>query len=483
MRMTGIDLYEAMGEIEDSYLEEALSEAALPGADGKDQELRTGRKKKRWGDVLFGSVRRGAASVAAALLLAFVGVVNLFPTVAFAMSDVVVLGDLARAVTFDPSMRACLENEYAQYVGKEMVSKEGYHSKVYYMVVDASRISIFYKSDVMSWKDLDDVDEDVIVQGADVFGADGTELNCAVSFLQTDIKHLYELRMDFIGDESIPDEIQFQVVYEKLEFAGVETDPFDGDEVQDYDYVTVDEVVCSLYPQEQYRTVVTHHEIGQTVEIDGQKLHLDALDIYPTQARLSMTPDARNSATLTEIDIVLLDDQGREYRDKRNGMPGTWGDDGITARMYESSYFVETESITIVIKAASWLPKDKERGTISYEHRNVENLPENTTIEEMKLNDDHSLTLQIKAPLVTDDTGAYFSSIPGTVYEIGTGETVLERNGFTCVTMPLETMDPQGEDYYLCVFEIPDYEEGRYEMYWNYGSPVKLEEPIEITVE
>lgn len=107
------------------------------------------------------------------------------------------------------------------------------------------------------------------------------------------------------------------------------------------------------------------------------------------------------------------------------------GDHGITARMYESSYFAETERITIVIKAANWLPKDKERGTISYEHRNVENLPENTTIEEMKLNDDHSLTLQIKAPLVTDDTGAYFSSVPGTVYEIGTRETVLGRNGFS----------------------------------------------------
>ena len=86
--MTGMELFEKMDVIEDQYIEESLTE-----------EVTFGKKKKRsWIWI--------AASVAAAFVLAFVGVVNVFPDVAVAMNDVVGLKELVQFVTVDESMKA-----------------------------------------------------------------------------------------------------------------------------------------------------------------------------------------------------------------------------------------------------------------------------------------------------------------------------------------------------------------------------------------
>jgi len=123
--MTGMELFEKMDVIQDQYIEESLTE-----------EVDFGKKKKRsWIWI--------ATSVAAAFVLAFVGVVNVFPDVAVAMNDVVGLKELVQLVTVDESMKACLENEYAQYIGEEQVMNDGHYSKVYYVVADKTHISIF----------------------------------------------------------------------------------------------------------------------------------------------------------------------------------------------------------------------------------------------------------------------------------------------------------------------------------------------------
>ena len=105
--MTGLDIYEAMNGIYDKYLEESLQAEDVIDIEKHRGKLRKHKSKEH----KLRSLKRWAVSVAATISLAFVGVVNLFPSIEYAMSDMVLLGDLAKAVTFDPSMRACLENE------------------------------------------------------------------------------------------------------------------------------------------------------------------------------------------------------------------------------------------------------------------------------------------------------------------------------------------------------------------------------------
>ena len=120
--MNDLRAFEAMDLLDDRFLDEAL------------KPRRAARTRRAF--VL-------AASVAAFVCLALFGVVNLFPSAAVAWNDIPVLGDIARAIILDGSMRACLNNDYAQYVGMRD-DGDAYQSEVYYMVVDASRISIFF---------------------------------------------------------------------------------------------------------------------------------------------------------------------------------------------------------------------------------------------------------------------------------------------------------------------------------------------------
>ena len=90
-----------MARLKEKYLNEAL-----------------GKKYRQRPAIVNWWLRGGiAAAVAAAFVIIFAGVVNYFPVTAYAMSKIGFLGDLARAVTLDESMRVCLEKEYAQYVG------------------------------------------------------------------------------------------------------------------------------------------------------------------------------------------------------------------------------------------------------------------------------------------------------------------------------------------------------------------------------
>lgn len=440
--MNGEDLYKAMNMIEDKYLEEIYI---------ADENIDHSQKKLRgW--------KSAVLSAVAAFILVFVGVVNLCPTVAIAMNDIILLGDLAKAVTFDPSMRACLENEYAQYVGEKQLTKDGHYSKVYYMVVDASRISFFYKTDVLWFSE----DDKSLYSTVHIEGMNGEDIGSAAALLETGIDGLYEYQVDFI-DEPIPEELRFMVCY---------VDPM---AVKSHD---VSEAVYTLYPEEQYRSVVKCYDINKDINIFGQKVHLDKLEVYPTQAKLCLKADEENSAYLQDISILLKDDRGKEYTAKTNGLTGTFNDKGnVDSKWYESTYFSKTGSITIEITAAEWIPIEKRYGSISYDKQTIENIPEGVTISEMKLNANHSLTIEFRAPVRNN-----FLKVLGNVRSVETGEYcdwVSDEEGRDGYSV---TIDNDDEKYQIQRLTISNFRENAYEMEWDWGIKKELEEPVEILV-
>lgn len=296
-----------MDLIDDNYLTEALEEnTRQTDKRVKYRKNEQGKQSKipTWGKIV--------GSMAAALLLVFTGIVNLFPTVAFAVNDVIFLGDLAKAVTFDPSMKACLENEYAQYVGEQKLTEEGYASKVYYMVIDASRVSIFYKTDV---PDIATNDGDVYSY-PEIKDANGKEMGCATCMLKTEIEGLYEYQVEF-EEEAVPEQLQFEIHYVKSVIADAEkTGRLRTEE-------TISKSVYQLYPEEKYRKVIKSYDINQNIEINGQNIWVEKLEVYPTQAKLWFQEDKYNSAILLDMDVVLKDDEGREYDAKANGWTGS----------------------------------------------------------------------------------------------------------------------------------------------------------------
>lgn len=85
---------------------------------------------------------RPAVSLAACFA-AFVMLVNGFPTFARACEDIPIIADLAKAVTWSPSLSAAVENEYVQPIGKSQ-TVNGITATIQYLIVDQKQVNIFF---------------------------------------------------------------------------------------------------------------------------------------------------------------------------------------------------------------------------------------------------------------------------------------------------------------------------------------------------
>lgn len=454
------DFFEKMDLINDEYLEEALENEAVWNDDdtvdapGKN---RTRKKIRGW--------QYKAVAIAASVVLLFVGLVNLFPETALAMNDVLLLGDLAKAVTFDKSMKACLENEYAQYVGKQQITETGQFSKVYYMVVDASRISIFFKTDVPGFTGEEGNKSFAVGEVKDLNGKD---ISGSGSIHQTDIKHLYEFRMDF-GEEKerepMPEGISFMIEY------------FDRDE--NGDIIDIDKPFSKaeyhLYPDTKYSKVQKTYDVNQEIEIEGQKFNIERLEVYPTQAMLCIEADKENSDLLWGATILLQDDKGRTYSERMSGTNGTFDveSDNLRTKWYESSYFNETKEITAVITDVFLKSKEERYGKISYANKSIEHMPEGVQISEMTLNDDGSLSVSIKARKQGE---CWYPCIESFSYRDAEGII------YDFPEYASQTIYTDDEEHAVTTFTIPNFKEDNFYIEWIYPEFEKLEKPIEVKV-
>lgn len=459
---------EAMDLIEDKYLDEVLR--------GK---YRRTSPFVRWGIFL--------AAAAAVFMLVFIGSVNLFPATAYAMSRIGVLGDLVRSVTFDKSMRVCLENEYAQYVGEKKTTKDGWVSEVYCMVVDASRISVFFQTDVpnrgQSVAIGEEEQKEVVFDIEDCEGLEEYEYCSMV--VNTNVKNLYEYRLDFV-DKKIPEKMNFRIDYYRVNKDGGET-------LASYSTYT-------LYPDMKYTKVVKTYEVNQTFEVEGQKIMIESLEVYPTQAKLLLRSDKENTAQLNDISVTLRDDKGREYEMNKNGVTGTYSEDGnLAAKWYESSYFTKTKSITAVVNGIDMIPTDKRYGMISLKNKTIENMPEGVSLKDMVLEKDGSLTITLNVQFEDNN----WTSVMQWEY-IG-GDAACDEEDYIISSRGINShgekdntviMESEGNDGIISGYEleigqnpefdeehnIPNYKDGDYRVEWLYARETKLDTPIYLKI-
>ena len=100
---------------------------------------------------------------AAAVFCLFVGMINLSPTVSAACREIPLLKELVELLTFNPSLRIAIENDYVQMVTQEQ-TKDGIAGRVEYLIVDQKQVNIFY---TLTSEDYDCLDATPEVRGAD----------------------------------------------------------------------------------------------------------------------------------------------------------------------------------------------------------------------------------------------------------------------------------------------------------------------------
>ncbi|MHB8127697.1 MAG: DUF4179 domain-containing protein [Mobilitalea sp.] len=401
------------------------------------------------------------------IAITFVILVNLFPAVALAMSNIPFLENLVSAVAFDPSLKLAVENDYVQIIG-ESQTQEDVTVTVEYMILDAGHISLFFRVDSPVNKGL--YHYDFTDSGKKPFPAS------IVFDTMYEVGKLEELKIDFVDGSDIPDDINFKVTINKDEQfqesvivevpAPTESDasfePIEPENTgTDYEFTFV------LYPDEEFSQTVNSHPINQWIEIKGQKIYLKSLDIYPSQARLYFLFDENNSALVDELNIYFEDNMGAIYDTKKNGISGTGTADSfdIGSIYFESSYFAGADQLKLYIDGISIIEKDQLYGEVNFSQKTITNLPGGVTIDTMELKDS-TLLIRLK---VTSDKPNNLSEIISSIYYDLDGNEINFGSWST---------GTDNEFTYISEYKIANYEDNKYKIRWAYSPQQLLEEPI-----
>ena len=260
------------------------------------------------------------------------------------------LGWLAQAVCFSHSLSSAVEHDWVQKV-EQTQRDNGYTLTLEDLIVDQKQIHLFYTLD---W-------EDPACEYAMVL-VDGERLSPRPSVLSDSVQGPQDaghIVLDY-REEQVPDRLDLELTVRPNG---------DGSPAARFRFqVALDP---SLTAVGQVRPV------EQWVELDGQQIYVDCLEIYPTHARLLLRDHPDNTARLTSLLCHLEDETGRRY--EREGSFSSFSDPDngfLTQLRLASPYFQQPERLTLRITGAAWQEPDKAEVTVDLDSGTAAGLPE-----------------------------------------------------------------------------------------------------------
>jgi len=334
--------------------------------------------------------------------LIFITAVNISPTAAHAIDNIPGLRELAQAVSFTslleaesitPSMRIAAENDYVQDVGLEQTVNE-ITMKVEYIILDHKQINIFYTLESESYTDVHTVNYKL-------YNADGIALEYSAWDRVTGIRLMSvrglptdEIRqLSFYFDEVTMYGNQIIFMCEIIDLWG----HFDED-----GYPTP--VVEFTFKIDIEPELIHPGEIismDQLISIDGQQLRITFVEIYPTHTRIIITEEDSNTSRLKSLLCHIVDENGNRFdltgynlnmfSNLKFGRPNY---------IFESSFFTQSENLTLVITQALWLDKNAPLTKGDLINETAQNLPQDVElirIKELCWCDDEFTLPEVKA--------------------------------------------------------------------------------------
>lgn len=415
-------------------------------------------------------------SAAAAVCACFVLLVNVSGPFAQACSGIPVLKDLAQAVSFNPSLSAAVEHDWVQPIGLTR-SANGAEMRIESVIVDQKQLNIFYTTGgdaaprYQVWMDIQ--------------GAGGAELSGFGVSYSTVLPNgeLQQVTVDFVND-SIPDELRLVCKLIPLdgETAASAAAPADSleqpEEREEPEPVAVLTFDLSFDPRftEQARVV----ELNRWVELDGQRILFQDVEIYPIHIRVNVENDPDNTAWLRGLSFYAEDENGVRY-ERPGGIIATGSPDSPFYRSFrlESSYFSEGERLTLYLTGAEWLDKDQEWTWADLSTGETGFLPEGVTLHSFSRNgDEASLTFRVHSgPMNTFNPFAGWRNPGGEEESIGSwsGGTAYNMEDEESPELPLE-------EYSDISFTLKGCTEDRVELKLSYTRRLEYGEPVEIPI-
>lgn len=316
---------------------------------------------RRWVGVPVGTL--------AGAFAAFVLLVNTVPTFALACSHVPVLGDLAAAVDWSGSLSRAVEHDYVQVIGQSQ-TKDGITMAVEYVIVDQQQVNLFV------CVENEDGTKPYTLLNCDIDAGDRA-FSVVSSGQQEKNGELRRYIIDFNDKNQVPDRMTVTFGVRPVESLSA-----------------MDEVMASAPggPAEEtfafditfdpaYTASGVVYQVDRWLELDGQRICVEALEIYPTHARLKLKDSGDNSMWLEALDFYLEDEEGNRY-EAEGGLAGY--SDPVTGfafdRRVASPWFAGTERLTLYVTSVSWLDPDRQEVTVDLVGKTAVGLPEGAAL-------------------------------------------------------------------------------------------------------
>lgn len=297
---------------------------------------------------------RSAAGLAGALCC-FVLLVNFCAPVAHACARVPFLKELAAAVTFSPSLRRAVEEEYLQPLGLTQ-TQDGVTATLEYLIVDQKQVNLFFRLDSDRYSAME--------PAPSLRTADGSELNGYAAFFSGpgcgELGALRCLTLDFV-DADVPAGLLLT-----LKLRCSETDDLTAAPVS-----ISDAPEAGAEPEYQMEfTFLLEFDplftapgrvipVNRTLTLDGQRITVESVELYPTHLRLNVAGAPENTAWLKGLDFTIADGAGNLFEPVANGISATGSGDspGMASFRAESPWFYGADRLTLTVTGAAWLDK------------------------------------------------------------------------------------------------------------------------------
>ncbi|MEG1858268.1 MAG: DUF4179 domain-containing protein [Pseudoflavonifractor sp.] len=291
---------------------------------------------------------------------AFILLVNTSIPFARACGSIPLLKGLATAAAFSPSLKAAVEHDYVQPMGISQTDN-GVTLTVEYLIADRKQVNIFYtitgdKSQTYfadpDVARLDGSPMPGVSSGGAPCAEDGALRKTTLDFKETDAPQSLRLTMTVRAEYKAPPIANFSM--------DLHLDP-------------------ALIAEGKI------YELNETVDLDGQQLTLQRVEIYPTHMRLFTLEPPENTALLSTLYFYVEDGAGKSAEKISNGISSTGSaqEGGMTHHL-ESTYFWDAEQLTLCITGATWLDKDRKTVHLDIQNGTSGPLPDDVTLGKLE---------------------------------------------------------------------------------------------------
>lgn len=334
-----------------------------------------------------------AVAVAACTLVIFTGAVNLSPAFASAAANVPIVRELVKAVAFDPSMKAAIEHDYVQLV-KKTATDNGFTLEVEYLVADPRNLTVYYKMNEITERNSQDgpdyqFDFDLLDMNGENMEGYGASWDYPIS--EDEKEALNAVKFNFSGEETLPEQVQLRLIVKEAQPLS-EEDQKKLDEARNKTGLA-GSIASFEEPRPEYKEVANMIvpltidkgslfnmrtlNMNRTVELDGQRIVFDKVEIYPTQIRVLWHTDETNTHLIDGLRIELQSKERGKWQGISNGVSGIGAVDSSERQTWlESSWFSGEEEYQLAITRYALIPKNKQTVTYNYTTNTFTNLPE-----------------------------------------------------------------------------------------------------------